>query len=248
MDSQLSFDLWRWFFCLKGEVKEIKISEILGAKPKENKRRKATIGLIITGLLSIVLVFVTVYGQFTGNYLITVTRQASLKGIAISENVDFDKDYDTLKITPLNDVEDTLESDLDVDNALNTDGQYHHSNHYIAYTFYLRNSGQETVNVDYQVKIIDDYRHLGQAVIFRMIEYELVNDEFLFVSDEKYSRSITDTEIIANVEIKNFKPNDKRRFTFFVWIDGDLSGPEMLGGAIKIELNFGIRTAGREDE
>lgn len=229
-------------------MSKIKLSTILGAKKTVAKRSIIGIGLLITGILSFVLVLVTVYGQYTGNYLITVTRKAALKGIAISESVDFEKDKDTLRIQPLNDVEDILASDLDVESAINTDGQYFKAKNYIAYTFYLRNSGEEVINLSYQVKVIDDYKRLGEGVYFRVIEYELVGEEFIFVGDDTYSKAITQHEIIADVNIMNFKPNDKRRFTIFVWIDGDLSESYMLGGAIKFEFNFTITSAGSDDE
>lgn len=227
---------------------KIKISEILGAKKAIRRKSIVGLGLLITGILSFILVLVTVYGQYTGNYLITVTRRASLKGIAISESRDFDKDLDTLKIIPINDVEDILSSDLDVESAVNTDGQLIHDKHYIAYTFYLRNSGEEVVNLSYQVKVIDDYKHLGNAVFFKIIEFKLVGDEFEEVSDETYSKFYTGHDIIADVNIFNFKPNDKRKFTFFVWIDGDHSTKEMEGGAIKLEFNISISTAESEYE
>jgi len=230
------------------EVMKIKLSEILGVKTVEKKTRKATLGLLITGILAVVLVFVTIYGQFTGNYLITVTREASLKGIAISDKLDYKSNKDTLKVTPLNDIEDILPSNLDIEGARNVDGQYKDAKHYIAYTFYLRNSGEETVNVNYQVKIIDDYKKLGNAIFFRLFESELIGDEFSFISDETYSKFYTEKEIIADVDIINFRPNDVRKFTFFVWIDGDHSNESMLGGAVKLEFVFSITSAILDEE
>lgn len=224
----------------------IKLSEILGAAVA-TKSAKITIGLIVTGIISVILVIVTIYGQYTGNYLITVTRQASLKGIAISETLDFNSNKDTLKIIPLNDVEDILPSNMNIEGAINTDGQFSEGEHYIAYTFYLRNSGEETVNINYQVKIIDDYKKLGSATFFRIFEYELIGEEFSFVSDETYSKFYSEKDIIADVNVINFRPNDIRKFTFFVWIDGDYSNANMRGGAIKLEFVVGITSADQDE-
>ncbi len=226
---------------------EIRISEILGAGPKASKRKtRLRIGLIITGFLSIILVFVTIYGQYTGTYLIAVSKDARQKGIAISNGIEFEDTRTQLKFDPLNDVDDILESFLNIEAAEITDGHYFEKGqNYLAYTFYIKNIGRETVNLVYRIRITDDYKDLGLATFVRVREYE-VGDKIRLLRDEKYSKAISDSDLIADEEILSFKPNEVRKFTFFVWLDGDYSTPEMKGGAIKMDWVFGITT--EEDE
>ena len=79
--------------------------------------------MIITGIFSVLFIFVTVYGQYTGNYLITLTKEAKVKGIAISESMNFDKKEAVLRIAPLNNTLDSL-NDFPIQEIENTNGQY----------------------------------------------------------------------------------------------------------------------------
>lgn len=230
----------------------MKLSNILGSKPKQSKRRKKlTIGLILTGILTISLAFITIYGQYTGTYLIGITGEASRKGIAISSNRDFTDASDKIEfkpVTPLEGVEDILEGVLNIDGAINNDGQFVEvGQQYIAYTFYLKNVGDEAVDVEYSINIIDDYKKIGMATFVKVIEFETNNDDVMLVPLRgiNYSKSLleSDSNRIANVIIENFKPGDIKKFTFFVWFDGEYSTKEMMGGAIKLEWVFGILNA-----
>ena len=88
----------------------MKASDLFKQPKKSRKKLYTGLGLLITGFLSIVFVFVTIYGQYTGNYLITLTKDAREKGISISEDNEFNKDESILKIQPLTFTEDMIAS------------------------------------------------------------------------------------------------------------------------------------------
>lgn len=224
----------------------MRVSELFNIEPKK-KKNKLGILLIITGFLSVLIAIITVYGQYTGTYLISVTREAHRKGIAISETKDFLNQNIDINLDPLNDVEDMQASWLDIEAAERTDGQYYdpYENKYVAFTFYLKNTGDETINVNYQIKITDNYRNLGDATFFKVREYLEVGDDFRLLHDTNYSKALldSDTNTIASVDIIQFRVGEIRKFTFFVWIEGEFSTPEMMGGAIKFEWVFGITSA-----
>lgn len=230
----------------------MRISDILGSKTNKTVGRisKITIGLIISGILSVILVFITIYGQYTGTYLIAVTDKAKYKGIAISDNRDFINQTDQIPFEPaipLDNIEDIDESWLNIEGAINTDGQFTEPNqHYIAYTFYLKNIGHEAVNLQYMIKVVDDYRGIGKATVVKVIDFEVNNHENR-VGNNNYSQQFTNSTTIATVDILNFKPGDVKKFTFFIWFDGQYSTEKMLGGAVKFEWTIGI-TSSAEDE
>lgn len=224
-------------------MRRIKLSDILGSRPAAaRKSLKITLGLIITGILSVIFVFVTIYGQYTGNYLISVRDDAALKGIAISPVRDFSQQSDQITFEPLNDIDDIAEGWLNIEEAESVDGPYLDAENYIAYTFYLKNVGQEAVNVSYQIKVKDDYKNLAYATFVKVRDYE-VNHHDNLIADTNYSKALNHSSIIADVVIENFKPNDVKKFTFFVWFDGFHSNPSMKGGAIQLEWVFYITSS-----
>ncbi len=229
----------------------MRVTDLLVDRPRTGKKTRITIGLFITGILSIILVFVTIYGQYTGNYLVAITKEAAKKGIAISDSLSFERQGSELLIQPINDTEDILEGFLDIEAAENTDGQYFVQSgeqHYIAYTFYLKNIGDEAVNINYRIRIIDDYKGLGDATFVKIRESTVINGVVSLIHDTNYSKALTHSTLIASEDIFDFRPGQIRKYTFFVWFDGEYSDETMRGGSIKMEWTIGITSAEEADD
>ena len=226
----------------------MKASDLFKQPKKSRKKLYTGLGLLITGFLSIVFVFVTIYGQYTGNYLITLTKDAREKGISISEDNEFNKDESILKIQPLTFTEDMIAS-FDYEAIESTNGQYFETDgskqHYIAYTFYIRNLGKEVVNLEYNIVVMDDYKNLasGTAVWVKRTSYkgdQQIGEPFETI----YSKAYTNKNEIARVKLASFKPNDVYKFTMIIWLNGEgeniTTSADMLGGALKLEWVFRI--------
>jgi len=84
----------------------------LKTKNKLSKETKVTIGLIVTGILSILLVLITIYGQFTGTFLIKLTHVAERKGIVLFEDRDSIGGEEKLVLEPVRDTLDILEENI----------------------------------------------------------------------------------------------------------------------------------------
>ena len=126
----------------------------------------------------------------------------------------------------------------------------HNGDNYIAYTFYLGNTGIQTVNYWYEVVIDDVIKNVDEAVrimIFRNGEktiYAKLNSDtgkeeegtVAFYENEKSSEE----HIAVLEEVKDFKPLDIDRFTIVVWLEGD--DPDcvnaIIGGEIKMHMNI----------
>ncbi len=126
----------------------------------------------------------------------------------------------------------------------------HNGDNYIAYTFYLGNTGVQTVNYWYEVVIDDVIKNVDEAVrimIFRNGERTVYAKKNADTKKEEegtvafYDNEISSKEHIAVLEeVKDFKPLDIDRFTIVVWIEGD--DPDcinaIIGGDIKMHMNI----------
>ena len=126
----------------------------------------------------------------------------------------------------------------------------HNGDNYIAYTFYLGNTGVETVNYWYEVIIDDVIKNVDEAVrimIFRNGERTIYAKKNADTGKEEpgttmfYDNEISSQEHIAVLEeVEGFKPLDIDRFTIVVWLEGD--DPDcvnaIIGGEIKMHMNI----------
>lgn len=120
----------------------------------------------------------------------------------------------------------------------------HNGDNYIAYTFYVINSGKEKVNYWYEIDIDDTIKNVDEAI--RIMIYR--NEEATVYAKksketgkaEPNTKKFVSSKIAVLEQRKNFKPNSKDRYTVVVWIEGD--DPEckndLLGGEIKLHMDF----------
>lgn len=222
----------------------MRISDIFVQKKVKKRistRQFLIIGALFTGLVSSVIIFVTFYGQYTGTFTLSMQRDAMDKGIELSESVLFTNPRSTLNIQPMEEIGDMIEQDLDVESARNIDGQFYDPKvpHYIAYTYYLRNSGKEVVNINYRLRIVDSYKDVDKAVMIRYIQEDLTTGE---ISDNVYSK-VGDSNFLIDEQIIQFLEGRIKKITIFMWFDGELTTPDMLGGGIKLDMSYTITTA-----
>lgn len=231
------------FYFWKG-CGNLRISDVFITKKVKktlSMRKFLFVGALITGLISSLIVFVTFYGQYTGTFTLSMQREALDKGIQLSDNIAFTNPKSSLSIQPMEEIGDMIEQDLNVEAARAIDGQYYDPQvpYYIAYTFYLRNSGKEVVNINYRLRIVDSYKGVENAVKIRYIQEDLETGE---ISDTIHRR-IDDSNLIINQNIIQFLEGRVKKITLFMWFDGEYTTPEMLGGGIKLDMTYTITTA-----
>ncbi len=228
----------------------MRISDVFVAKPLVKKRLLTRsfllIGALITGLISTVVIFVTIYGQYTGTFTLSMQRDALDKGIQISETADFKDPKSILKINPLTEIGEITEANLKIGEARETDGQYYDPDipYYIAYTFYLKNSGKELIDLNYRLRIIDSYKGAENAVKVKYMEENLSNG---LLSDNTYTKPEGKHYIFDN-NLYNFLEGEIYKITMFMWFDGELTDISMLGGGVKLDLSFTIISAEQDND
>lgn len=120
----------------------------------------------------------------------------------------------------------------------------HNGDNYIAYTFFLENQGEETINYWYTVFIDDVIKNVDEAIrviIYKNGEknvYAKINEDKN--EPEKDTIPFHDEEIIVVEKQENFKPGDIDKFTMVVFLEGD--DPDcvnkILGGEIKLHMEI----------
>ncbi len=133
----------------------------------KHARKVFRIGYFIALTIMLLLAFLTYYGQYSGNFVMTVDEETYDRGIAISEKSDFETYARWLTADAVEEVRDiTLEQIIfnDLEGILTTDGSFKDSVlggannkklNYLAYTFYLKNVGKFETNIGYDVVITD---------------------------------------------------------------------------------------------
>ena len=196
--------------------------------------------LVLTILYAITVMY-SKYGSFT----VMVNKFDNVKyALTLSETRDFKNPVARLNSKAEQDVTNIdgnwLPKDLDM-----IDGE-HNGDNYVAYTFYCKNAGKETVTYEYQLYIVNMTLDIENAVRVR-----------LFVDGEStdYAKTATDGSgpepgtvefvsegVIVRNQIANFAPDDITKFTVVIWLEGN--DPEcvdnILGGQFKIDMSMSI--------
>lgn len=241
----------------------MRLSTVLGIKKTTTlTARFLTLGVIVSGLLSLGFGVVTFYGLSTGTFVISMNEEAVQKGIQLSTNRDFKEGTSRLYVDPNEQTDEATYSYLKIAEAQASDGLYTDPlADYVAYSFYIRNNGFEMINLNYAVNIVDVTKNLDEYIRI-MIIVEQVNTDLSLVQTmymkpdpvpKSYPIGMPEAKMflssnysrdpIISETIERFQVNRILKFTVFMWIEGYDTEPNMERGSIKIDMKFSIRTA-----
>lgn len=234
----------------------MRLSTVLGFRKRRIRNRIVTLGIIISGMLSIAFAIITFYGQNAGNFVISIDESAAIRGIVISEEPSFTEQLSRLMTEPIDEARDMTYSWLKIEEVEATNGNYTDPDHdYVAYTFYIQNTGSETVDITYYVRITDVNRRLDHAVRVLVIEdgvqsmymmedrVDLENPPFYPDIMPESTPFITD-QMVMRKTFTNFKPGQIKKFSILVWLEGydPDTTDEIIGGRIRMTMNFTVNT------
>lgn len=215
---------------------------------KIKKRNKITKILKIIILCSL-LFLGTVY------FILAIIFDGSNFTISLDPNLTNEKG-----ITMYNDIEQKnntkklyLESDGFMDNISidwlpkdidDNKGGSHNGDNYIAYTFYIENQGEETLNYWYEISIQDVIKNVDEAIriiVYRNGERIVYAKENADTKQPEPNTKKFNSEKIAVLESRtDFKPNDVDKFTIVFFLEGD--DPDcidtLIGGEIKMRMDI----------
>jgi len=232
----------------------VRLSRLLGFRRTRIRNRILTLGVVITGMLSVAFAIITFYGQNAGNFVISVDSIAQNRGIVLATDQNFREPTPRLMTEPIDEARDMTYAWLKLDEVQAANGNYVDIDYdYVAYTFYLMNKGSESVDISYHIRITDVYNDLDTAIRILVIEDgvetiyqkadELVNGELPF-----YPESVPDSvnflsdSIVMRKLFTNFKPDQVKKFSVVVWLEGydPDTVDDILGGMIRLQMYFTI--------
>lgn len=238
------------------------------AEEVKKLRYSRKIILPITGAIIILLVILYLasfalegYGSFT----ISVKDYESRKyALSLCENDGFKNNSSRLEAESAKNVDNIAASALPDD--LNDINGSHNGENYIAYTFYVKNTGEEVCSYRYCLIISRATLGIEAAarvrIYFNPDYYKAADDKYVYKNDftdyakaktggngepevDPGNRTMTNFlsgDVITENEVYNFMPGDIAKITVVVWLEGNDPDcmDDVLGGQFKIDMVFEI--------
>lgn len=219
--------------------------ELSSEKLKREKKLKKWFWLALIIILALLLILYFVIGIIynKGNFSITLDQNLYFeKGLIIYDDPTY-KVYRTELFAESPETFDNvsqswLPSDLD-----DLGGGSHNGHNYLAYTFYLENTGETESDYWSEVIIEDTIKNVDDAVrvrVYRNGEEQTYAKASRSGEPEPHTIAFTSDNLVARNHIENFAPGSIDRYTLVLWIEG--SDPEctdnILGGEFKVTMDF----------
>ncbi len=224
----------------------------------EVKRYRVLTKLLPVGIATAVMVLVigyvvsVLYMKF-GAFTVMVNKYDNLEyALTLSETPDFQDFTSRLNAEIAEEVTNINVNDLP--NWLdNVDGA-HNGDNYVAYTFYCKNAGTQTVTYTYELYIANMTQNVEKAIRVRLYVDGEYKDYAYPRTDgvegpEPGTEAFQSGTTIVKRNIQHFKPDDVTKYTVVIWIEGD--DPEcvdnIINGEFKIDMAMSILSAEDED-
>jgi hypothetical protein len=180
----------------------------------------------------------------TGNFTIALDENLKAsRNIYVSKYKDFKETQDILSASYVEAMDNITESWLPQD----IDGEYegsHNGENYIAYTFYVKNCGEESETYEASVSILSVIKNVDEAVriaVYTNGEKKVYAKEAKNTGEaEEGTIKFVSNHMVMRQERLDIKPGEIDKYTIVIWLEGN--DPEcvddILGGEMKLEMNI----------
>ena len=233
--------------------KESKIGDVLALRRRSKEVKRYTVLIRIMALLVIILVAIIAvayaisyfYDKF-GSFTVKINKYDMMRqGLTLSETPEWTVQISVLNADIVYDMTNISGSDLP-ENVDNINGS-HNGESYIAYTFYLINSGSDTLSYEAQMNIENVTQNVDEAI--RVAVYK--NGEKTVYGKTKSNgggkESDCDSEFLASTIVmrntrEGMRPQEKDKYTIVVWLEGNDPDcvDDLIGGTLKLGMDFKI--------
>ena len=201
------------------------------------------IALLILVLLLGVFYALSAFVNKAGNFTVWISDE-NLNQITLSDTADFEKCSTLLEADIIPQMDNITKSWMP-DNLDDIDG-CHNGENYIAYTFYLKNTGDNEIDYLSQIDISAVTLEADNAVRVMVIKN---GEETVYAKSKKGSDEpepdtvafLSDTKVLENTT-ESFKPGAVDKYTVVIWLEGN--DPECVdnirGGVVKMSMNFKV--------
>lgn len=213
---------------------------------REKKKRKFLI-IMRTTLLVLILVLISTYiivGIIYNGASFSITLDKNLyyeNNIIIYDDPDY-KVFRTELIVPAVQEFDNISYKWLPEDIYTSEGSNNGEN-YIAYSFFVENMGDDTVDYWSEIVIVDDIKNISEAVrvrVYKESEYLTYAKMAGNGKPEEGTIPFRKEDSVALDHIEKFGPGDKLKYTIVIWLEGDDLDctDNLLGGEIKIQMKF----------
>ncbi len=216
------------------------------------KKRRRILGIIlgaVTAMLAIIFIISMLVTKW-GDLVIEIDRPAVAKGITLSETKDFENKSVSLSAKQALDVTNITYNWLPVDLDTSKDGE-HNGDNYVAYTFYIRNDGEEAFPYDAVLDItgvaksadeacrVMIYKN-GQKSIFAKGQYDDREKA------EPNSVKFIDDKTVYRTRTEDFEVGAVDKYTIVIWIEGEdpQCVDEIRDGFVRMRMLFQVDEEG----
>jgi hypothetical protein len=218
---------------------------------REVKRYKVAmriIGLLVIILIAIIATAYAVsyfYDAF-GSFTVKVNKYDMInQGLTLSETPDYEKSIARLNADIIYDM--TNISGLDIDDNVDKINGAHNGENYIAYTFYVINSGRDTITYRGELTMENVTGGVDEAV--RVAVYK--NGEKTVYGKTKSNGSGKESDcdkefeastVVMSTKTTDFESGRKDKYTVVIWLEGNDPDcvDDIVGGTMKLGMNFKI--------
>ena len=235
------------------EANENKHANVLALRRRSKEVKRYTVVTRVLGLLVIILVAVVAiayaisyfYDKY-GSFTVKVNKyDMMLQGLTLSETPEYNENISVLNADIIYDMTNISGNDLP-DNIDMVNGS-HNGESYIAYTFYLINSGSDTLSYEGQLNIENVSQGVDEAI--RIAVY--VNGDKKVYAKTKSNgtgpESDCDSEFASSTIVmqnfrKDMKSQEKDKYTIVIWLEGNEPDcvDSIIGGTMKLGMDFKI--------
>jgi len=214
-------------------------------KIKKEKKLKKIVKIILLFILLVLVILYLVIGIIYNNSNFSITLDKNLyydRGLIVYDNPDYKVFRSELNaVSP--DSFDNISYRWIPEDINSSEGGSHNGPNYLAYTFYVENTGNDIADYYSEIVIDDVIKNVDEAVRIRVYRNDVETTYAKKALNEEAEENTTpflEDKVIALEHIAHFKPGDIDKYTVVLWLEG--SDPEcndnILGGEIKITMNF----------
>lgn len=212
---------------------------------KRKKRLKITKIIVFVSFLVLILAFFILSIVYKGgHFTVTLDPNFSLKsGIVLYETKDDIRYRNKLYAKEL-EFMDNISGDWLPQNIDSEKDGSHNGDNYIAYSFYVGNTSDQTINYWYSMKMLDVIKNVDDAVRIAIYEngvktvYAKKND--LTKDAEPDTIPFYSEKYAVLKQRKDLKPMESDRFTVVIYLEGD--DPDcvdaIIGGELKLKMEI----------
>ena len=230
-----------------------KMIDVLELRRTAKEVKRHVILMRILALLVIILIAVVAvayavsyfYNKF-GSFTVRINKYDMVKqGLTLSETPEYDKATAVLNADIVYDM--TNISGNDIPPNVDKINGSHNGDNYIAYTFYLINSGDDTLTYTGEMTIENVTKSVDEAIRVAVYKNGVKTVYGKTKSSGGGKESDCDSEFLSSSLVmktttEGFEPKSKDKYTVVIWLEGNDPDcvDDIIGGTMKLGMDFKI--------